>query len=69
MPAVGVELSRALLSNWVDACCQLMTPVNDALYRYVMNTRKVHTDDTPVKVLAPGQKKGENRAYLDVCPG
>lgn len=41
----GVELSRALLSNWVDACCQLMTPVNDALYRYVMNTRKVHTDD------------------------
>ncbi len=57
----GVELSRALLSNWVDACCQLMTPVNDALYRYVMNTRKVHTDDTPVKVLAPGQKKGEKQ--------
>ncbi len=27
----GVELSRALLSNWVDACCQLMTPLNDAL--------------------------------------
>ena len=27
----GVELSRALLSNWVDACCQLMTPVSDAL--------------------------------------
>ncbi|HDP9375622.1 TPA: IS66 family transposase, partial [Escherichia coli] len=30
-----------------------------ALYRYVMNTRKVHTDDTPVKVLAPGQKKAK----------
>ena len=43
----GVELSRALLSNWIDACCQLMTPLNDALYRHVMNTRKVHTDDTP----------------------
>ena len=41
----GVELSRALLSNWVDACCQLMTPLNDALYSYVMNTRKVHTDE------------------------
>ena len=53
----GVELSRALLSNWVDTCCQLMTPLNDALYRYVMNTRKLHTDDTPVKVLAPGLKK------------
>ncbi len=55
----GIELSRALLSNWVDACCQLMTPLNDALYRYVMNTRKVHTDDTPVKVLAPGRKKAK----------
>ncbi|WP_409250308.1 transposase [Escherichia coli] len=37
-----------------------MTPVNDALYRYVMNTRKVHTDDTPV-VLAPGQKKAKQQ--------
>lgn len=55
----GGELSRALLSNWVDACCQLMTPLNDALCRYVMNTRKVHTDDTPVKVLAPGRKKAK----------
>ncbi|EEV2134617.1 IS66 family transposase, partial [Escherichia coli] len=55
----GIELSRALLSNWVDACCQLMTPLNDTLYRYVMNTRKVHTDDTPVKVLAPGRKKAK----------
>ena len=51
----GIELSRALLSNWVDACCQLMTPLNDALYRYVMNT----DDDTPVKVLAPGRKKAK----------
>ncbi|OAL97442.1 transposase [Escherichia coli] len=36
-----------------------MTPLNDALYSYVMNTRKVHTDDTPVKVLAPGRKKAK----------
>ena len=49
----GIELSRALLSNWVDAGSQLMTPLNDALYRYVMNT----DDDTPVKVLAQGRKK------------
>ncbi|EHW89696.1 transposase IS66 family protein [Escherichia coli DEC10E] len=60
----GVELSRALLSNWVDACCQLMTPLNDALYRYVMNTRKLHTDDTPVKVLAPGLKKTKTGRIL-----
>ncbi|EBT4617076.1 IS66 family transposase, partial [Salmonella enterica] len=53
----GVVLSRVLLSNWVDACCRLLSAVVDALYQYVMNGRKVHVDDTPVKVLAPGTKK------------
>lgn len=53
----GVDLSRALLSNWVDACCRLMAPLDEALYRYVMATRKLHIDDTPVPVLSPGRKK------------
>ncbi|ECD9518271.1 IS66 family transposase [Salmonella enterica subsp. diarizonae] len=53
----GVDLSRSLLSNWVDACCRLMAPLDEALYNYVMDTRKLHTDDTPVPVLAPGNKK------------
>lgn len=29
----GLELSRALLSNWVDACCRLRAPLDEALYR------------------------------------
>jgi transposase len=53
----GMDLSRALLSNWVDACCRLMAPLDEALYHSVMNRRKLHTDDTPVPVLAPGRKK------------
>ena len=53
----GVDLSRALLSNWVDTCCRLMAPLDEALYRYVMECRKLHTDDTPVPVLVPGRKK------------
>lgn len=53
----GVVLSRTLLSNWVEACCYLMSPLNEALYRYVMDTRKLHTDDTPVPVQAPGTRK------------
>ncbi|MCW7326644.1 IS66 family transposase [Escherichia coli] len=31
-------------------------------YRCVMNTRKVHTDDTPVKVLAPGRERQKQDA-------
>ena len=61
----GVDLSRALLSNWVDACCRLMAPLDEALYHYVMDCHKLHTDDTPVPVLAPGRKKTKTgRMYV-----
>ncbi len=39
----GVELSRALLSNWVDACCQLMIQLNewmDGWWRRMARCRK-----------------------------
>lgn len=50
------DVSQALLSNWVDTCCRLVAPLDEALYRYVMNTRKLHTHNTPVPVLAPVRK-------------
>ena len=53
----GVVLSRVLLSNWVDASCRLLSAVVDALEQYVMSGRKIHADDTPVRVLAPGTRK------------
>jgi len=31
--------------------------MNDALYRYVIDSRKLHTDDTPVPLLSLGRKK------------
>ncbi|SAY03330.1 IS66 family element%2C transposase [Klebsiella variicola] len=53
----GVELSRSLLSGWVDACCRLLSPLEEALQDYVLNDGKLHADDTPVQVLLPGNKK------------
>ncbi len=32
----GVELRRSLLSGWVDACCRLLSPLEEALHGYVM---------------------------------
>lgn len=34
-----------------------MAPLDKALYHYVMNCRKLHTNDIPVPVLAPRRKK------------
>ncbi len=44
----GVELRRSLLSGWVDACCRLLSPLEEALHGYVMTDGKLHADDTPV---------------------
>ncbi len=52
-----MELSRSLLSGWVDACCRLLSPLEEALHGYVMTDGKLHADDTPVQVLLPGNKK------------
>ena len=52
----GVELNRSTLADWVGKVCQLLRPLDDALNRYVMDTNKLHTDDTPVPVLQPGRK-------------
>lgn len=50
----GVELERATLADWVGGASQLLTPLVEALRRHVMSAAKLHADDTPVPVLAPG---------------
>ena len=53
----GVELERSTLADWVGATSELLKPLNEALRQYVMSGRKLHADDTPVPVLAPGNGK------------
>jgi transposase len=50
----GVELERSTLADWVGASSRLLQPLVEALRRYVMAAGKLHADDTPVPVLAPG---------------
>jgi len=52
----GVELKRSTLADWVGKICHLLRPLNDALNTYVMESDKIHGDDTPVPVLQPGRK-------------
>jgi len=51
----GVEIERSTLADWVGGASRLFAPLVEALRRYVMANGKVHVDDTPVPVLAPGQ--------------
>src|SRR6516165_471054 len=53
----GVELDRSTMAAWVGGCSRLLEPLVEALRRHVMSADKLHTDDTPVPVLAPGRGK------------
>jgi transposase len=53
----GVELDRATLADWVGGASEILSPLVEALRRHVMSAEKLHADDTPVPVLAPGNGK------------
>lgn len=53
----GVELERSTLADWVGQCSALLSPLVAALRHYVLAGDKLHADDTPVPVLAPGEGK------------
>lgn len=47
----GVELSRSTTCGWMRACAELIEPLYGRLAREVLQSRVLHTDDTPVPVL------------------
>jgi transposase len=53
----GIDLDRSTLAGWVGASSELLTPLVNSIRNYVTNATKLHADDTPVPVLAPGMGK------------
>lgn len=53
----GVDLDRSTLADWVGRAAWLLEPLVAALGRHVMGGAKLHADDTPVPVLAPGHQR------------
>ncbi len=63
----GVDLERSTLADWVGQAAALLRPLVDAIERHVLVGDRLHADDTPVPVLAPGTGKtstGRLWAYL-----
>jgi transposase len=50
----GVELDRSTLADWVGGASRVLAPLVEAVRRYVLKAGKLHGDDIPVPVLAPG---------------
>jgi len=50
----GVEIDPGTMGYWMGSIVGLLAPLVDAARRYVLAGGKVHADDTPLPVLAPG---------------
>ncbi len=48
----GVDLDVSTLADWVGACTATLMPLVDAVQAHVFAAKRIHADDTPVKVLA-----------------
>jgi transposase len=53
----GIDLDRSTLAGWVGAASELVAPLVDEIRKHVLEASKIHADDTPVPVLAPGNGK------------
>ncbi|TDA47797.1 IS66 family transposase, partial [Burkholderia pyrrocinia] len=50
----GVEIDPGAMGYWMGSITALLAPLVDAVRRYALACGKVHADDTPLPVLAPG---------------
>lgn len=59
----GIELKRAMLSDWVGRVGVALQPLVDALRRDLLKDDILHADETPLQVLSPGKGQTQ-RHYL-----
>jgi transposase len=59
----GLMIARSTLAQWVGQTGVQLQPLVDALREAVLAEGVIHADETPVQMLAPGEKK-THRAYV-----
>jgi hypothetical protein len=53
----GVHVARSTMCAWMRCAGELVKPLVELMTARVKQSRVIHTDDTPVPIQSPGQKK------------
>jgi hypothetical protein len=48
-------LDRSTMADWVGKSTALLEPLADAIGKHIRQGQALFADDTPIKMLAPGQ--------------
>ncbi len=59
----GVDLPLSTLADWVGRCGVELAPLVEALKTAIIGQSVLHADETPAKMLVPGEKKAK-KAYV-----
>ena len=59
----GIDLNRSTLASWVGQAAWLLKPLAELIGRHVLAGQAIFADDTPVKMLAPGNGKTKTARF------
>lgn len=47
----GIQIARSTMCDWMAQCAEVLRPLYDLMVQRVLQSKVIHTDDTPVDVL------------------
>jgi transposase len=56
-------MDRSTLARWVGKSAALLEPLAETIKRHVLSDQAIFADDTPVKILAPGNSKTKTARF------
>jgi len=59
----GVHIMRSTMCDWVRDCAELLSPIVRYIQTVILQSKKIHTDDTPVPV-QDGSRTQTRKGYL-----
>jgi transposase len=59
----GVDIKRSTMCDWVRDCADLLSPIVRYMQTIILESKKIHTDDTPVPV-QDGSRTQTRKGYL-----
>lgn len=63
----GLEIPRSTQCGWQATVADLLEPLHKRMVALTVLSGKIHTDDTPIKVLAPGTGKTREARFWVYC--
>ena len=59
----GMNIASATIIGWVNATCELLSPLYDELKKQVLAQKYLQADETPIPVLDKQKKKSTHQGY------